>query len=440
MQHNTTHKRVVLPPSNNNTSTSAEGLNPQRLRRKQTARDTNTTATSQWMPSESDDDVACSGTDQSQNTTFHRTIHSQRSTAADVGTHRGRKERGRGINVLPAKERMNLLSRLSGRGRKRSSEKTRTAISKSRRILDSSRSVSSRTSGHHSKECLSDVQESLLEISEKEDEESDEDSTLPTPSYVSTCLQRSSHTDGYQYEQHVILTREQRDEKEREEEEYDLEQMDEQNEGEAGHNLEQIDAPTQRSVPFRSGDLCIPIHGLENTAEVFNPESQYCFLCTTSKESSKLLEAAGNVVEAGTYGAVDRHRLRLQRIARCQDYEKLLSMITDNVGRMDEDCLIRAVQSFYESTLRQYVPGKPHWSIRVIREHIREHELNPQWQAWTSASDLRTLIRINLNNGVCTNNSAEGTAQKLDIPSVKLHIQLLRQLEREVAKAVSSTS
>jgi hypothetical protein len=68
---------------------------------------------------------------------------------------------------------------------------------------------------------------------------------------------------------------------------------------------------------------------------------------------------------------------------------------------------------------------------------VRDHDINLQWQSWTAASDIRTLIRINLNNGVCVNQN--GTVS-LDIPKVNLHIQLLRQLKREGAKATASTS
>jgi hypothetical protein len=193
--------------------------------------------------------------------------------------------------------------------------------------------------------------------------------------------------------------------------------------------------PKTRYIPFQPGHLQTPVHGLDDP-DIPNHDtlSRYCFLCATSKEASHSEHAI-----QGEYGNVDKHRIRVQRLARSEDYEKLVGMITMNIGRMDEECLLKAVQTFYNSNLKQYVPGKPSWPLRVIREHIRDHELNQQWQAWTAASDLRTLIRINLNNGVCVIQDGTDTAS-LDIPHVKLHIQLLRQLDREVKKANSSTN
>jgi hypothetical protein len=196
-----------------------------------------------------------------------------------------------------------------------------------------------------------------------------------------------------------------------------------------------------RSIPFQSGDLRTPVHDMDNPVAVLpGTTSSYCFLCATSNETARTLDIPSAAVAAGEYTEVDAGRLRLRRIARCNDYDQLLNMITSNIGRMDEDCLLRAIKTFYDSKLKQYVPGTPEWPLRVIREHIRDHELNSQWQAWTSASDIRTMIRINLNNGVCVTNSATDVDAKLDIPRVKLHIQLLRQLEREVAKATASTT
>jgi hypothetical protein len=186
-------------------------------------------------------------------------------------------------------------------------------------------------------------------------------------------------------------------------------------------------------IPFQPGHLQTPVHHLD---DIPNHEtvSRYCFLCATSKETSHSEHAI-----QGEYGKVDKHKIRVQRLARSEDYERLVNMITTNIGRMDEECLRKAVQCFYNSNLKPYVPGKPSWPLRVIREHIRDHELNQQWQAWTAASDLRTLIRINLSNGVCVVQDGTNTAS-LDIPKVKLHIQLLRQLDREVKKANSSTN
>lgn len=157
----------------------------------------------------------------------------------------------------------------------------------------------------------------------------------------------------------------------------------------------------------------------------------YCFLCATTPA----MQAAVPEPSSDPYMDIDRNTTNNQRIARHENYQTLLGMITDNIGRMDEDCLLSSVQCFYDSELRPYVEGTPAWSTRTIQEHIRRHEINPAWQSWSTASDIRTMLRINLANGVCTKTDEEGARPRLDAALVRLHIQLLRQLDIEVAKA-----
>jgi hypothetical protein len=217
-------------------------------------------------------------------------------------------------------------------------------------------------------------------------------------------------------------------------EDQDDEDIDSDEEKKGEEEVRQNNPNNPKAVPFKVGHLQIPIHGMGEASG----NAQYCFLCATSNDASTNRTNAVSNPDDG-YEQVNEQTLRIRQLALSKDYDQLLNMITTNVGRMDEDCLIRAIQTFYDSSLKPHVPDTPDWHLRVIREHIRDHEINAQWQAWTAASDLRTLIRINLNNGVCVKDD-DSTNQKLDIPRVKLHIQLLRQLEREVSKATASTT
>jgi hypothetical protein len=89
--------------------------------------------------------------------------------------------------------------------------------------------------------------------------------------------------------------------------------------------------PKRRYIPFQPGHLQTPVHGL-NDIPNHETVSRYCFLCATSKETSHSEHAI-----QGEYGKVDKHKIRVQRLARSEDYEKLVNMITTNIGRMDEE-------------------------------------------------------------------------------------------------------
>jgi hypothetical protein len=360
----------------------------------------------------------------SRDTVFRRTRHirEHEQVHSETSTPRSRNST---MTVLPVRQREQLLSRLSGKSQKRSIR----AIGQTPLQPVHTRPHKKHTTHPSRGVCVENNESTYVadrhrRRRRRRRKEGDANLVYTIPSNM-----YGEDEDGDE------------EEEEEKEEEQDGDTHAQDHVVEESDSLdEQAYKPVYESVPFKSGNLCVPVHGYDDSTGVDNLASQYCFLCATSKESSRESELNNSGSLVGEYGIVDERRSRLQRIARCQDYDKLLSIITSNVGRMDEECLIRAVQTFYESALQEYVPGEPHWSIRVIREHIREHELNPQWQAWTSASDIRTLIRINLNNGVCVVDNKRGDTHKLDIPSVKLHIQLLRQLEREVAKALSSTT
>lgn len=164
----------------------------------------------------------------------------------------------------------------------------------------------------------------------------------------------------------------------------------------------------------------------------------FCFLCAsdrpTSSDPRDMESDEGSDSDGDLYANRHDHMKAGTAVARrSHDYDTLLDMITNNIGRVDEACLVLSVQRFYDENLRRYVRSKPSWTAEMIKEHIRTHEVNPQWQAWTAASDIRALIAINMKSGVCI--VGQDGVPQLDTKKCELHMRLLRSLEREMKNA-----
>lgn len=116
--------------------------------------------------------------------------------------------------------------------------------------------------------------------------------------------------------------------------------------------------------------------------------------------------------------------------------QRLRDMIDEGLGRVPQDELWAAVMRHYDAHVRPDIEGMPAWPVARIRDHVHHHEVNPHWNAWINAADLRMMIRANINNGVFqveSDDDGNPCPPSVNLKKAELHLKLMRALEKELA-------
>lgn len=117
------------------------------------------------------------------------------------------------------------------------------------------------------------------------------------------------------------------------------------------------------------------------------------------------------------------------------DYERLVRFIDDHYGKMQLYVLATQVQQIYNSKLRPHCPEQRHWSLKMIRQHIEDH--NPSRQvdlAFTLRATARA-IRVVAENEVCF--ESDDGRKRLDNKGTNLFMKLAKQ-QLELYRALSA--
>lgn len=123
-----------------------------------------------------------------------------------------------------------------------------------------------------------------------------------------------------------------------------------------------------------------------------------------------------------------KYSLEVNEADRVPDFPRLLKLINDNHGMMDDQILCTMIQEFYNKYLRECTKEQKPWARVCIYNHIYDHKPTPQRDACKNLQIIKEIKDVLVENNVFHVSDSGRTGA--DNKSVELLLKLMDKQEK----------